>query len=59
MRASTTELLVVLLIVIVIFGPKQLPKLGKMLGKSLKSFKSGMEEDAAGAENHEENEGEG
>lgn len=45
MRASTTELLVVLLIVIVIFGPKQLPKLGKMLGMSLKSFKKGMQEE--------------
>lgn len=45
MRASTTELLVVLIIVIVIFGPKQLPKLGRMLGASLKSFKKGMEEE--------------
>ncbi|MCQ2442698.1 MAG: twin-arginine translocase TatA/TatE family subunit [Oscillospiraceae bacterium] len=45
MRASPTELLIVLAIVIVIFGPKQLPRLGKMLGQSLKSFKKGMEDD--------------
>lgn len=50
MRASTTELLVVLVIVIVIFGPKQLPRLGKMLGASLKSFKKGMEEDTPKAD---------
>lgn len=45
MRASTTELLIVLIVVLVIFGPKQLPRLGKMLGSSLKSFKQGMEEE--------------
>jgi sec-independent protein translocase protein TatA len=39
------ELLVVLVIVIVIFGPKQLPKLGKMLGSSIKNFKKGMEDE--------------
>lgn len=50
MRASTTELLVVLVIVIVIFGPKQLPRLGKMLGQSLKSFKKGMEEETPKAD---------
>lgn len=54
MRASTTELLIVLLVVIVLFGPKQLPKLGKMLGSSLKGFKEGMaEEDPAEAKQNE------
>lgn len=47
MRASTTELLIVLIVVLVIFGPKQLPRLGKMLGSSLKSFKQGMEDENA------------
>lgn len=50
MRASTTELLIVLLVVLVIFGPKQLPRLGKMLGQSLKGFKEGIgQEDSAEA----------
>ena len=31
-------------IVLVIFGPKQLPKLSKMFGKTVSSFKQGMEE---------------
>ena len=49
MRISTNELLIVLLIVLVIFGPKQLPKLGKMFGKTMKGFKEGVsEEDEAG-----------
>lgn len=37
------ELVVILVIALVIFGPKKLPELGKNLGKGLKSFKEGME----------------
>lgn len=45
MKISVQELLIVLLIVLVIFGPTQLPKLAKTIGESLKGFKKGMEED--------------
>lgn len=45
MRISVQELLIVLLIVLVIFGPTQLPKLAKTIGESLKGFKKGMEEE--------------
>ena len=44
MKLGTTELLVILAIVIVLFGPTQIPKLSKMFGKSVKNFRSGMEE---------------
>lgn len=44
MKIGMNELLIVLLVVIIIFGPKQLPKLTKMLGSSIKSFKDGMGE---------------
>jgi sec-independent protein translocase protein TatA len=37
------ELVVILVIALVIFGPKKLPELGKNLGKGLKGFKEGME----------------
>ena len=37
------ELVVILVIALIIFGPKKLPELGKNLGKGLKSFKEGME----------------
>lgn len=33
------ELILILVIVLVIFGPKKLPEIGKSLGKSLKEFK--------------------
>ena len=45
MKISVQELLIVLLIVLVIFGPTQLPKLAKTIGESLKGFKKGMEDD--------------
>ena len=41
-KLGTTESLVILVIVIVIFGPTQLPKLSKMFGKTIKNFKEGM-----------------
>ena len=45
MKIGTTELLVVLAIVVVLFGPTQIPKLSRMFGKSVKNFRDGMSED--------------
>ncbi len=39
---GTTELLVILLIVVVIFGARRLPEIGSGLGKAIKNFKSGV-----------------
>lgn len=36
------ELLIVLLIVIIIFGAKKLPDLGKSLGESIRNFKGSV-----------------
>lgn len=38
------ELVVIVAIVLLIFGPKQLPKLGSAIGKSIKGLRSGMKE---------------
>ena len=38
------ELGIILLIVLVIFGPKNLPKIGSALGKTVKNVREGMEE---------------
>ena len=38
------EIIVILVIALVVFGPKKLPELGKNLGKGLKGLKSGLEE---------------
>ena len=45
MKIGTQELIIILIVVIIIFGPTQIPKLTKMFGKSVKSFKDGMAED--------------
>ncbi|MBK5211030.1 MAG: twin-arginine translocase TatA/TatE family subunit [Coriobacteriia bacterium] len=37
------ELIIILVVVLVLFGPKQLPKLGKMFGKTVKEARKGMD----------------
>ena len=39
---TNQELLIVLVIAVLIFGPTQIPKLSKIVGKSIKNFRSGM-----------------
>ena len=41
---SPMHLIVILVIVLIVFGPGKLPELGESLGKSIKSFKKSMEE---------------
>ena len=41
------ELIIILVVVLVLFGGSQLPKLAKNLGKAQKEFKDGMGEGAA------------
>lgn len=52
MKLGTTELLLILLVVVIIFGPTQIPKLTRMFGKSVKSFRDGMgvDEDSTDAD---------
>ena len=39
MRLGTTELLIIMGIAILIFGPKKLPQLGKEMGQTIGNFK--------------------
>lgn len=39
------EAAIILIVVLVIFGPKNLPKLGTALGKTVKNVREGMEGD--------------
>ena len=45
MRIGTTEIVMILIVVLIIFGPKNLPKLGKMFGQTMKGFKDGIADD--------------
>lgn len=38
-----TELIIILVIILVLFGPKRLPQLGKSLGKTMKAIREGAE----------------
>lgn len=42
---GTTELMIVLGIVIVLFGARRLPELGSGVGKAIKNFKAGISGD--------------
>lgn len=39
------ELIIILVVVLLIFGPKNLPKLGSALGKTVKGLRDGMSDD--------------
>ena len=45
MRIGTTEIVMILIVALIIFGPKNLPKLGKMFGQTMKGFKEGIDDD--------------
>lgn len=38
------ELILIVVVVLVIFGPKNLPKIGSALGKTVKNIREGMDE---------------
>lgn len=42
MPIGIPELLIVLVIILVIFGPKRLPQLGRQLGSGMREFKDGV-----------------
>lgn len=43
-RIGTPELLVILGLVLVVFGPKKLPEIGRSFGKGLKEFRQATKE---------------
>lgn len=45
MRIGVTELVVILLIVLVLFGSKKLPELADGMGKAIRNFKRGINSD--------------
>jgi sec-independent protein translocase protein TatA len=48
-----TEIIILLVVALLVFGPKRLPEMGRSIGKGMREFKdsvSGKDEDAAPAE---------
>lgn len=48
MKIGTTELLLLLGVAVLIFGPTKLPQLGKAIGKTVGNFKRGAKEGEVG-----------
>jgi len=48
------ELIIILVIILVLFGPKRLPQLGKSLGKTMKAIREGAEGKLGDDEDDEE-----
>jgi sec-independent protein translocase protein TatA len=48
------DLIVILVIALLIFGPKRLPEMGSAIGKSIKEFRKGLTELTAPKETKEE-----
>lgn len=49
------ELIIILVIALLIFGPKKLPEMGSSIGRSIKEFRKGMSEISHQNEEEEEN----
>ena len=48
------HLLVILVIAMLVFGPKKLPELGKGLGEGIRSFRNALKEGEKGSDKKEE-----
>ena len=48
------ELIIVLAVALLIFGPKKLPEMGSAIGKSIKEFRKGMNELSGPKDEHVE-----
>ena len=47
---GTTEIILIVLAIVLLFGGKKIPELMKGMGKGVKSFKDGLKEDDKDAE---------
>ncbi len=51
---SPTHLVLLLLIVLLLFGAKRLPEMGRSLGRSIKEFKEGLDDKEVSEKQHPE-----
>ena len=55
---GTTELILILIIILVLFGAGKLPEIGNSLGKAIKSFKKATSDDVVETEKEKSKESE-
>ena len=56
MGPSIWQILIVVVVVLFIFGPKRIPGLGKSLGEAIKGFRKGIKDDKDGESNDSDTE---
>ena len=54
MRLGTTEIILIVILALVLFGGSKLAGVGKALGKSIKDFKNEVKDDDSKAESTDE-----
>jgi len=54
MGFGTTEILILLLLVVIIFGARRLPELGKSLGEGIRHFRKSVKDEENSANNDKE-----
>jgi sec-independent protein translocase protein TatA len=54
MRLGTWEIVIVLVIVLLVFGPGRITKVAGEMGKSIKAFKDGLDDDKSKAKDAED-----
>ncbi|MFA6980275.1 MAG: twin-arginine translocase TatA/TatE family subunit [Ignavibacteriaceae bacterium] len=52
---GTTEIILILLVVVLLFGAKKIPELAQGIGKGIKEFKKGMKDDDSGSKLSDKN----
>ncbi len=50
-----TEIAILLLILVLLFGAKRIPEIGASIGKGIKEFKRGLKDDGGGEREEERN----
>jgi len=47
---GSTEILLIVLVILLLFGPSQIPKMARGFGQAIREFKKGVETSDAGSE---------
>jgi sec-independent protein translocase protein TatA len=48
MQLGVPEIILVLVIALLLFGPSRIPEIGRSLGRSIREFRAGLEEGRSG-----------
>ena len=56
-RIGTTELIIILVVLLLLFGAKRIPEIARSIGQSMNAFKKGLKDGEDGSGNDESKEG--